>query len=216
MRTALRPILQLRVLQKRLPSTIRAMSSARQEILIRDAKIEDMKAVADIYNHFVVLPGNVATFDEEELPVSKLEWRYNDVKGSNLPYIVACLNEGDGKDGQVVGYAYARSYGERKSYQYSVEESIYISPHHLRMGIGKKLMMDLLGRLKEQGLKQVVGILGTEEDNPGSYKLHVDCGFKRCALFKKIGFKHNRWIDRLHMQVSLDEDDVGGIDDHVF
>lgn len=183
--------------------------AAKASIQIRDATIEDMARVRDIYNHYVVLPGNVATFDEEALPVSKLEFRYNDVRQSNLPYIVACLEE------EVVGYAYARSYGERKSYQYSVEESIYISSDHLRMGIGKKLMMDLLGRLKDQGIKQVVAILGTEEDNPGSYKLHADCGFKRCALFKKIGFKHNRWLDRLHMQVSLDEE-LGGIHDHVF
>ena len=190
-------------------------SAVKPSIQIRDAVIEDMPFVRDIYNHYVVLPGNVATFDEEALPVSKLEFRFNDVKQSNLPYIVACLQTDDGNTGEIVGYAYARTYGERKSYQYSVEESIYISPKHLRMGIGKKLMMDLLGRLRTLGIKQVVAILGTEEDNPSSYKLHVDCGFKRCALFKKIGFKHNRWLDRLHMQVSLDEE-LGGIDDHVF
>ena len=74
-------------------------------------------------------------------------------------------------------------------------------------------MMDLLGRLKEQGLKQVVGILRTEETT----LVHINYTLivaSRDVLCSKIGFKHNRWIDRLHMQVSLDEDDV--IDDHVF
>jgi L-amino acid N-acyltransferase YncA len=196
---------------------VRDMSSAtpKPKVILRDALLGDMPSVARIYNYYVVLPGNMATFDEEELPVATLEKRYTGVKDAGLPYIVACLEQEDKTPGEVVGYAYARSYGERRSYQNSVEESIYISHDHLRMGVGKLLMMDLLARLRAIGKKQVVAILGTAEDNPGSYKLHADCGFKRVAYFPKIGYKHNRWVDRLHMQVSLDPE-VGGIDDHVF
>lgn len=182
------------------------------EIVLREAGLQDIPRITEIYNYYVVKPGDVTTFDEDALPESALEKRYRGITETNkLPYIVACMKEG----GNVVGFAYARPYGERRSYQYSVENSVYISHEHHRMGLGMLLMKDLMVRLKVCGIKQVVSVLGTEEDNPASVNLHTRLGFKKAALFKKIGFKHGRWVDRLHMQASLD-DEVGGVEDNVF
>ena len=181
------------------------------EVVLRDATLQDIPRITDIYNYYVVKPGDVTTFDEEALSESALEARYRAItETSKLPYIVASLKEG----GDVIGYAYARPYGERRSYRYSVENSVYISHEHHRMGLGMLLMKELMARLKSCGIKQIVSVLGTEEDNPASVNLHTRLGFKKAALFKKIGFKHGRWIDRLHMQASLDEE-VGGVEDHI-
>jgi L-amino acid N-acyltransferase YncA len=182
------------------------------EIVLRDVEVRDIPRITEIYNYYVVKSGDVTTFDEEALSVSAMEKRFRAITEiSKLPYIAACMKEG----GDVVGYAYARPYGERRSYQYSVENSVYISHEHHRMGLGMSLMRELMARLKSLGIKQIVSVLGTEEDNPASVNLHSRLGFKKAALFKKIGFKHGRWVDRLHMQASLDNE-VGGVEDHVF
>ena len=88
-------------------------------------------------------PGMSLPFDEEALSESALEARYRAItETSKLPYIVASLKEG----GDVIGYAYARPYGERRSYRYSVENSVYISHEHHRMGLGMLLMKELNGK----------------------------------------------------------------------
>ena len=83
------------------------------EVVLRDATLQDIPRITDIYNYYVVKPGDVTTFDEEALSESALEARYRAItETSKLPYIVASLKEG----GDVIGYAYARPYGERRSH----------------------------------------------------------------------------------------------------
>jgi len=36
--------------------------------------------------------------------------------------------------------------------------------------------------------------------------LHQSLGFEVCAKYRKIGIKHGRWVDRIHMQKDLDSE----------
>ena len=168
------------------------------EIVLREAGLQDIPRITEIYNYYVVKPGDVTTFDEDALPESALK-RYRGITDKQATIYCGVYEGG----GNVVGFAYARPYGER-SYQYSVENSVYISHEHHRMGLGMLLMKDLMVELKVCGIKQVVSVLGTEEDNPASSASTLVSDSRR-PLFKKIGFKHGRWVDRLHMQASLDD-----------
>jgi len=173
-------------------------SSLSSPVVIRDATAEDVAAICAIYNYYVLREGDLVTFEEEKVPVEEMHRRYEAIaKKLQFPFIVACLEE------TVVGYAYGNIFKERSAYRYSAESTVYLHPDSQRRGVGTTLMSALMPRLAARGIKQVVAILGTQRDNPGSYRLHETMGFKQVALYPRIGWKFGRWVDRVHMQCSL-------------
>lgn len=178
---------------------INKMSNSK-DIIIRNCKIDDIKEITNIYNYYITLDKDVTTF--EEIPVTSDDMlnRYNNLKTCNFPYIVAT----DVND-NVMGYAYSGMYKPRSAYRFSAEDSIYIHHEHTGKGIGSLLLKELLVLLKHIGIKQVVAVLGTQQDNPGSYALHKKFGFVEVGVYKNIGYKHGVWVDRLHMQCMLDD-----------
>lgn len=180
------------------------VTTSREDIVVRNASREDIHDVCRIYNFYVLREGDMTTFEEQAVDIDEMQRRYEHISNKiRFPFIVACI------DGKVVGYAYAKFYSERSAYRYSAEDSIYCDPAYHRRGVGTVLMRELLRKLQIMGIKQVVAVLGTLEDNPGSFKIHSDFGFKQVALFKKIGFKWGVWVDRCHMQLSLLDADEG-------
>jgi phosphinothricin acetyltransferase len=180
------------------------------KISIRDCNENDIQSIADIYNYFILKEGDLVTF--EEAPVTKeimLE-RFISKTLNGFPFIVA-VNEND----FIVGYSYASTYKERTAYRFSCEDSIYIHPNHQCKGIGTILLKELLSKLEKIGIKQVVAVLGTKQDNPGSYTLHTKFGFENVGIYKNIGFKFGKWVDRLHMQFSFPEKNDHAIENNL-
>ena len=68
------------------------------------------------------------------------------VQGAGLPWRAAVEN------GALIGYAYATPYRARSAYRYTLENSVYVSPDHLRGGIGSALMRDLIDEVRASGL----------------------------------------------------------------
>jgi len=166
--------------------------------VIRDATTDDVSAICGIYNYYVLRDGDIVSFEEEEVQETEMQRRHDTITEKlQFPFLVACINE------VVVGYAYANKYKERSAYRFSAESSVYLHPEYQREGVGTSLMAALMPRLAARGIKQVVAVLGTQQDNPGSYRLHDMFGFKTVAMYPKIGFKFGKWVDRIHMQRSL-------------
>ena len=186
---------------------------------IRDACLQDIPHISQIYNYYVLLDQDVTTFEEQPVSVAEMRERFEKITTElSFPFLV-CIRKPDaegeaGKGEEVVGYCYGQSYKPRAAYRFSCEDSIYLHPSHTSRGLGRRLLSTLLRRLQAQGIKQVVSVLGTKEDNPGSMRLHHSLGFVVCANYKRIGFKHGRWVDRIHMQKSLDDPlEAGGGDE---
>jgi len=59
-------------------------------------------------------------------------------------------------EGKVVGYAYASRHRPRAAYRWTAEVTVYIDAHHHRSGIGRRLYVELLGRLRRQGFRLAV------------------------------------------------------------
>jgi len=150
--------------------------------VIRDATVEDVVAICAIYNYYVLRAGDLVTFEEAEVAVEEMQRRYETITQKlQFPFLVACLDE------RVVGYAYGNVFKERSAYRYSAENTVYLHADYQRRGVGTALMSALMPRLAARGIKQVVAVLGTKQDNPGSYRLHDMFGFKQVALYPKIG-----------------------------
>lgn len=164
------------------------------DLLLRPASESDIPSVLAIYAHHVL--NGTGSFEITPPDLQEMQRRHREVLSRNLPYLVAEIG------GRVAGYAYANLYRTREAYRFTAEDSVYIDPAFQKRGVGEALLRELLVRSAEAGFKQMVAVIGGS-DNLGSIRLHEKLGFVRVGLLPKVGFKFDRWLDSVLMQVSL-------------
>lgn len=163
-------------------------------MIIRKAKIEDLKELLDIYNYEI--ENGVATLDLTPRTLEEWkEWFYaHNVK--NHPLFVAEI------DGHVAGYASLSSYREKEAFKSTVELSIYIGKDYRKQGIATALMGFILeAAKKDERTHTVVSVITSE--NKASEKLHEKFGFEFCGTIREVGMKFGeyRGIDNYRLGV---------------
>lgn len=161
--------------------------------IIREAVLEDAAGVATIYAHHVL--HGTATFDTD--PPSTGEWRakLSHILDHHWPFVVAEI------DGQLVGYAYATQFRDRPAYAETCENSIYVSPDHLGVGVGGSLLQALLAKASACGFGQMIAVIGGAE--PASVALHARHGFVEAGRMRNVGRKFGKLLDTFYMQRDL-------------
>lgn len=162
--------------------------------MIRNALLSDAKAIANIYNFYVL--DTIVTFEENIVAAEEMSERILATQALALPWLVAKNELGD-----LVGYAYASKWKERSAYRFSVEVSVYLSKNSKKQGWGSKLYQALFAALKENDIHTVIG--GISLPNSASVALHEKFGLQKVAHFKDIGFKFNKWVDVGYWQGNL-------------
>jgi phosphinothricin acetyltransferase len=164
------------------------------EIVILDATDSDFAEIQRIYAHYV----EKTTISLEEIPpsVDEMKARWKNSVEKNLPYLVAKV------DGKVAGYAYAFPYRARSAYRFTVEESVYLSPEFQGQGIAQKLLGELISQCRAKGYKRMLAVVAGD-DNLASIKFHEKMGFRKSGVLEKFGFKFNKWVDTILMQMDL-------------
>jgi phosphinothricin acetyltransferase len=163
-------------------------------VTIRDATADDAAAIAAIYAPLVT--DTIVSFEEDPPSAEEMADR---IAASHV-WLVA------EDDGDVVGYAYAARFHPRAAYRWSTEASIYLAPEARGRGTGKRLVAELLVRLKAMGFVNVFG--GTSLPNPASERLLESFGFKKVAHWEHVGFKLDAWHDVSWRQLTLQEPTV--------
>jgi L-amino acid N-acyltransferase YncA len=166
----------------------------KSDIQIRAARDSDIDAITEIYAHHVL--HGTGSFEIEPPDTDEMSRRMADVTDRGLPYLVA-------ESGNVVvGYAYAALYRTRVAYRFTLEDSVYVHHAHAGRGIGAALLKELIQACKQWGCKQLVAVIGDSE-NTGSVRLHEKLGFQHSGVLRGVGFKFDRWIDTVFMQLPL-------------
>ena len=163
-------------------------------VTVRDAAAADAAAIADIYAPMVT--DTIISFEEEPPSAKEMAERI----AASHAWLVA------EEDSEVVGYAYATRFHPRAAYRWSTEVSIYLAPAARSRGIGKRLLGELLERLKEMGFVNVFG--GTSLPNAASERLLESFGFKKSAHWEHVGFKFDSWHDVSWRQLTLQDPTV--------
>ena len=169
--------------------------------MIRDAKIEDAKALLDIYSYYVE---NTAISFEIETPcLDEFKMRIRNIL-NKYPYIVFENDVGD-----IKGYAYAHEFGKRKAYDISVELSIYVDKDVKMQGIGKKLYAELEHRLIKAGYKNLYALVAypsgeTKYLTTNSYDFHLHMGFNEVGHLHRCGKKFDEYFDMIYMEKIID------------
>ncbi len=165
------------------------------EIKIRPYKTEDTQAILDIINDNIL--HSTALYDYNirsyELQLQILEEKIN----KNFPVIVAEL------DGQVVGFGMYSEFRFREAYKFTVEHSVYVNKNFQDKGIGKLLLEELISLARKQKLHTMIAVIDAE--NQGSVEFHERFGFKTVGIIKESGYKFDRWLDSVFMQLILSD-----------
>ena len=163
-------------------------------IQIRSAKDSDVAAITDIYGYHVL--HGTASFEIDPPDEEEMARRMSDIVTRGLPYLVA------DSGGGVIGYAYAARYRTRPAYRFTLEDSVYVHHAHAGRGIGLALLEALIPACKTWGCKQLVAVIG-DSGNKASIRLHEKAGFQHSGVLRNVGFKFDRWLDSVIMQLPL-------------
>lgn len=163
-------------------------------MVIRAAAFSDLPGILAIYNDAVLT--TTATYDYEPRTLEHRTAWFEDHVKNNYPVFVA-VND----SGEVVGWSSLNRYHDRKGYQFTTENSIYVAADHRGFGIGKLLMPPLIDGARERGFHAILA--GIDAENQASIRLHARFGFEKVACFREVGFKFGRWLNVIYMELLL-------------
>jgi L-amino acid N-acyltransferase YncA len=154
--------------------------SRTMETVIQTMSQEDWPAVQAIYREGIAT-GN-ATF-ETETPGWE-EW--------NQGHLTDCRLVAK-EDGQVVGWAALSPVSSRCAYRGVAEVSVYVSSSRSGGGIGRSLLLALIGESERAGLWTLQA--GIFPENKASLALVKSCGFREIGRMSRIGCLNGSWRD---------------------
>ena len=110
------------------------------------------------------------------------------------PYLVA------EREGEIIGYSYAKEFGERAAFSRSVETVLYLREDVRGGGIGRLLYTELERILKMQNVTNLYAAVAYREHEDetlthASPKFHLAMGYEKKAHFTACGYKFDRWYD---------------------
>ena len=164
------------------------------KITLRAYKIEDTQAILDIINFNIL--NSTALYDYNIRTLEQQQNILNDKIGKNFPVIVAEL------DGTVIGFGMYSEFRFREAYKFTIEHSVYVSENHHGQGIGKLLLQELIQLAKNQKLHTMIAVIDAE--NQSSVEFHEKFGFKTVGIIKESGYKFDRWLHSVFMQLILE------------
>jgi L-amino acid N-acyltransferase YncA len=164
------------------------------EIKIRPYQTEDTQAILEIINHNIL--HSTALYDYKVRSYEQQLSILADKINKNFPVIVAEF------DGQLVGFGMYSEFRFREAYKYTVEHSVYVNEKFHGKGIGKLVLQELIALARKQKLHTMIAVIDAE--NQDSIEFHEKFGFKTVGIIKESGFKFDRWLDSVFMQLILE------------
>lgn len=162
-------------------------------LAIRAANAADAAAIAAIYAHHVL--HGTASYDVVPPPAEHFRAKIDHIAAASWPFLVG------ERDGAIVGYAYATQFRDREAYRFTAEDSIYVHPDFIGRGVGGALLEGLIAGCTSFGFRQLIAVIGGAE--PASIAVHASRGFREVGRLHAVGWKKERWLDNVYMQLEL-------------
>ncbi|WP_417352689.1 GNAT family N-acetyltransferase [Flavobacterium alkalisoli] len=165
------------------------------ETTLRPAVINDLEGILAIVNHNILYSN--ALYDYNVKSMEYMQQWFTEKQEAGWPVIVADIK------GKVAGYGTYGTFRTKDGYKYTVEHSVYVNEEYHGKGIGKMLLADLITLATKQGMHSMIA--GIDAENKGSIEFHKKFGFREAGLLKEVGFKFNRWLDVVFMELHLNQ-----------
>ncbi|WP_432162808.1 N-acetyltransferase family protein [Streptomyces tendae] len=158
------------------------------EVQVRPGVEEDLKALTDLYNHYV--RETPITFDTEPFtPEERRPWLLSHPEDG--PYRLRVAMDADSQE--ILGYATSSPYRAKPAYATSVETTVYVAPEAGGRGIGSLLYTSLFDALAGEDLHRAYA--GIAQPNEASGRLHARFGFRHVGTYREVGRKFGRYWD---------------------
>ncbi len=164
-----------------------------ESLELRPYRPTDVAAIVAIVNFNIL--NSTALYDYEPRTEQAQQAVFEEKLQKGFPIWVATIGD------ELVGFGYYSEFRFREAYQYTVEHSVYVAPDFYGKGIGKELLQQLIQLAKAQGKHTLIAVIDSE--NQGSIKFHEQFGFTTVGVLKQTGFKFDRWLDTVLLQLIL-------------
>lgn len=147
-----------------------------EEITYRDAKIEDLPRIVDIYNSTIA--SRMVTADTEPVTINdRLKW-FNEHNPSKRPLWVVEYK------GDICGWFSFQSFYGRPAYDSTVEVSIYMDENYRGKGIGKYILQKAIDACPQLNIENLLAFIFGH--NEPSIRLFSSFKFEKWALLPEI------------------------------
>jgi len=158
-------------------------------MLIREAKLEDIKSIMNIYNQGI--EDRIATLESETKDLTYMKNWFDQHKGRYK--VIVAEQEGD-----VLGWASINQYSSRCAYTGVGDLSIYIARNYRGKGVGSLLLKEMEKVAIETGFYKI--ILFTFPFNEIGQALYKKNGFQEVGIFKNQGILDGKFVDVMAME----------------
>ncbi len=162
-------------------------------VTIRPYTTQDTQAILEIINYNIL--NSTALYDYNIRTYEQQKTILEDKLAKKFPVIVAIEQD------KVVGFGMYSEFRFREAYKYTVEHSVYVDNDSHGKGIGKRLLSELIELAQNQDLHTMIAVIDAE--NQSSIEFHEKFGFKTVGVIKESGYKFDRWLDSVFMQLIL-------------
>ena len=174
------------------------------ETIIREFLLEDIEALAKLYNHYIL--ETAITFDLHPYTPEQrqLNWMSHYAhSGRHRLFVAQCKGEASGAESRVVGYASSSQFHSKAAYETSVETSIYLDSKVAGQGVGSQLYEALFSALSKEDVHRAYA--GITLPNEASIAIHRKFGFAEAALYKEVGRKFGRYWDVMWLEKAVNK-----------
>ncbi|MFD7294833.1 GNAT family N-acetyltransferase [Streptomyces sp. NPDC059897] len=164
------------------------MVSDSTEVQVRPGVEDDLKALTDLYNHYVretPITFDTAVFTPEE----RRPWLLSHLEDERHPLLVATETTSH----RILGYATASAFRPKAAYDTSVEVTVYLAPDAGGRGVGTLLYKALFAALSGQDVHRAYA--GIAQPNEASARLHARFGFRHAGTYREVGRKFGQYWD---------------------
>lgn len=157
-----------------------------------EAKREDVGDMLNLYNYYIV--NSTATFDLEEISEELFLQRIK-IEDSNYKTYIVSTND------VMIGFCFFVPYRENPAYSGTVEIGLYLKPEFTGKRYGEIFVNHLEDIIREKKFKTIISSISS--DNTSSIKLFTRLGYRQCADYSEIAYKHGHYVGIIDFQCDL-------------
>jgi L-amino acid N-acyltransferase YncA len=147
-----------------------------ENIIFRDASIEDLPMIVDIYNSTV--PSRMVTADTEPVSINdRLDWFHNHNPYKRPLWVVEY-------GGEISGWVSLQSFYGRPAYHATAEISIYLHESFRGKGLGKKILNKVIEECPKFEINTILAFIFGH--NKSSLELFSSFGFEKWAHLPEV------------------------------
>ncbi len=165
------------------------MDMKKTDLKFVDARREDVNDMLDLYNYYIV--NSTATFDLEEISAEVFSQRIR-IEDANYKTYIVSIND------EKIGFCFFIPYRENPAYSETVEIGIYIKPEFTGKKYGEIVVNHLEAIIREKKFRTIIASISS--DNTSSISLFKRLGYRQCADYKEIAYKHGHYVGIVDFQ----------------